>query len=307
VTGKPRIAVLLATHDGAPFLRDQVESILGQASVDVTIHASDDQSTDGTWELLEEWAGREPRIRLLPRTQRFGSAAPNFYHLLRSVDPASYDAIAFADQDDVWFPWKLEHHLSLLRTHGVGGVSSSVLAFYPDGRERVVEKAGALRRLDHHFQSPGPGCTFLLTPALASLVRTCLSRPETGASTFVFHDWLVYAIARSCGFGWHISDRPSLRYRQHASNEWGANFGLGALRRRLQRLVDGTYGEWASNLLHITRCAAAIAGAPAPPERVSALEIASAGRRRTADRWLVAATHPLGVRARPPPLPGDRR
>ena len=224
----PAVAVLLATHDGEPYVRPQVQSILSQAGVDVTLHVSDDGSTDGTRELVQEWAAQEPRIRLLPRAARFGSAAPNFYHLLLSVDPARYDAIAFADQDDVWFEWKLEHHLGLAKEHGVGGVSSSVLAFWPDGRERAVEKAGQMRRFDHLFQGPGPGCTFLITPALAEVVRACLSRPDLGASSFVFHDWLIYAIARSCGFGWHISERPSLRYRQHGSNEWGANVGMSA-------------------------------------------------------------------------------
>ena len=83
-----------------------------------------------------------------------------------------------------------------------------------------MEKAGALRRYDHLFQGPGPGCTFLVTPKLATLVRSCLAREEIGASRFAFHDWLIYAIARASGMGWHISERPSLRYRQHGSNEW---------------------------------------------------------------------------------------
>lgn len=300
----PRIAVLLATHDGAQFVRDQVDSILRQQGVAPEVVVSDDGSTDGTWELLQEWARTESRLRLLPRERKFGGAAPNFYHLLLSVDPVAFDAIALADQDDVWEDWRLEYHLSLLREHGVGGVSSSVLAFWPDGRERVVEKAGAMRRFDHLFQSPGPGCTFLLTPALTGMVRTCLSHSDLGASNFVFHDWLIYAIARSCGFGWHISDRPSLRYRQHGSNEWGANFGMGAIKRRMQRLVDGTYRQWASNVLRIARGAATLCGALPPPERVSAVQIALEGRRRFSDRMLIAATHPLGIRAATSVYPG---
>jgi rhamnosyltransferase len=296
----PRVAVLLATHDGRPFLEEQLDSILGQRGVSVEVFASDDASTDGTWEILEARARAEPRLHLLPRGKTFGSAAPNFYHLLLSVDPRPFDAVAFADQDDVWYDWKLEHHMALLREKGVGGISSSVLAFWPDGREQVLEKAGAMRRLDHHFQSPGPGCTFLLRPDLVERVRSCLARPDTGAATYVFHDWLVYAIARDAGLGWHISERPSIRYRQHGSNEWGANRGLGALRRRMERLLDGSYGAWTSLLLHVTRCAAAATGAPPPPERISALEIALEGRRRLADRLLVAATHLRGIRARAP-------
>jgi rhamnosyltransferase len=304
----PRIAVLLATHNGARYLAELVDSVLRQRNVSVELMVSDDQSADGTWEMLQEWSGAEPRIRLLPREGRFGGSAPNFYHLLLSIDPARYAAIAFADQDDVWLDWKLAHHLELLRQHGVGGVSSSILAFWPDGRERTIDKSGAMRRFDHLFQSPGPGCTFLITPALADLVRNCLTRPEFGASTFECHDWLVYAIARTCGLGWHISDRLSVRYRQHGFNEVGVNSGLGAVRRRLRWIVDRTYGRWASRVLHVARSAAMMTGSPPPPETISAFQIALAGRRRLADRLLIAATHPLGVRAEgPDPAEASRR
>jgi rhamnosyltransferase len=291
---------LLATHNGFRFIRDQVDSILGQHGVSVDLVVSDDLSTDSTWETLVQWAQRDQRIKLLPRTHGFGGSAPNFYHLLLSVDPSRYDAVAFADQDDVWFDWKLRHHFDLLENLGVGGVSSSILAFWPSGRERPINKAGPMRRFDHLFQSPGPGCTILISPALAELVRVCLARPETGAAAFDCHDWLVYAIGRSGGFGWHISERPSVRYRQHSSNEVGVNYGLRAMRRRIEWLTNRTYEKWASSVLHVARSAAAIAGTVPPPDRISALQIALAGRRRLVDRLLIAATHPFGIRVAQP-------
>ena len=48
----PRIVVLLATLDGMPWVREQVEGILGQEGVEVRVVVSDDGSTDGTAEYL---------------------------------------------------------------------------------------------------------------------------------------------------------------------------------------------------------------------------------------------------------------
>ena len=122
VSPSPRIVVLLATHDAVRLVEAQVQSILDQKGVEVTVVVSDDGSTDGTWELIEGTARADPRVRLLPRRRRFGSAAPNFYHLLLEVDLAQFDAVALADQDDIWFDWKLGHHLELLRENAVGGL-----------------------------------------------------------------------------------------------------------------------------------------------------------------------------------------
>ena len=296
---RPQIAVLLATYNGERFVREQIASIQCQEGVHVTIFASDDWSTDGTWELLHEAARADGRIIILPRKERFGCAARNFYHLLLSVDPLAFDAVALADQDDIWEPWRLLHHYSLLISRRVGGVSSSVIAFWPDGRVERMEKAGKMRRFDYLFQSPGPGCTFLLSRQLTNLVQLCLLQEEMEADKFVFHDWLIYAISRACGEGWHISERPSIRYRQHDANEWGANVGRRAVRRRMAHLLDGSYGGWASGLLRIVRSAAVLWGVDPPPERVSALEIALEGRRRTLDGVLISMTHPFGIRAQP--------
>ena len=86
----------------------------------------------------------------------------------------------------------------------------------------------------------------------------------------------------------------------------GANAGVIAARRRLGRLLDGTYRRWAGEVLHAAREAARLAGVSPPPERISAYQIATEGRRRLPDRLLLAALLPLGVRARGPDRPGHR-
>lgn len=81
------ITILLACYNGKEYLPAQLDSILTQntqAAFSVLIR--DDGSTDGSWEVLEDYAGRYPeRITLLPKTQPTGSAKGNFFALLDAV------------------------------------------------------------------------------------------------------------------------------------------------------------------------------------------------------------------------------
>jgi len=99
---KPKIAVLLSAYNGLAYLSPQVESIVSQQQVEITLFVSVDFSNDGTQLWFEELANSIHVVRVLSYGQRFGSAALNFYRLLRDVDFSDFDFIAFADQDDIW-------------------------------------------------------------------------------------------------------------------------------------------------------------------------------------------------------------
>lgn len=243
VQSYPRVAVLLATYNGLAYVADQLESILKQQSCTVDIWISDDQSTDGTWEWLQEKSKIEPRMVLLPRTDRFGNAARNFYRLFSDVDPIRYDYVALSDQDDIWLATKLALSIQKLREHEVAVVSSNVIALWPDGRKKLIRKSQKQRRLDFLFGSAGPGCTYLLTAECATRFRAFLAEHRNEIDAIQFHDWMLYAWARSHGFRWHIEPRPTMLYRQHGKNEYGANKGWTAFQRRLAQVRSGWYRE----------------------------------------------------------------
>lgn len=303
-----RVVVLLATHDGGAFLRPQLDSILGQRGVDVRVVVSDDASTDGTWAILERAAAADPRIELLPQG-RFGSPRANFLRLTRDAAPRPDEAVAFADQDDLWHDDKLQRQLALLDERGLDAVSSNVTAFWerPDGsvRRRLVDKAQPQQDLDFLLESGGPGCTFLLRSDAFALVREVLV--ERVDAPTVPHDWLVYAIARALGLRWRIDPEPTIDYRQHGGNATGANSGARQAVARARQLGGGSYRERA---LAVARLTAAIAE---PPLRhriervVPLLERSTAGsraalarlapqlRRSERDRRLLRWTLRLGL------------
>ena len=98
--------VLLATYNGERYLREQIDSIFAQEGVEVEIAASDDCSTDGTQEILKEYAEKYPNFSFYvnKENKRF---TYNFLDLFFSVKEKKFDYVAFADQDDFWLPNKL--------------------------------------------------------------------------------------------------------------------------------------------------------------------------------------------------------
>ncbi|ACT47945.1 glycosyltransferase [Methylotenera mobilis] len=238
---KFRVKVFLATFNGSAWIQEQIDSILRQVGVDVQVYVSDDFSSDTTIALLEGLTKQESRIELLPRTVIFGGAGKNFYRLILDVDLNDCDYVAFADQDDIWEQDKLIRHIGLMQQSGVDAVSSNVIAFWPNGKTKLIDKAQPQRELDYLFESAGPGCTFLMTSQLVGLVKKLLSDPGGIANKVALHDWLVYAVCRISGRKWLIDSTPSLQYRQHEKNVVGANIGLKAKFSRLRKISNGWY------------------------------------------------------------------
>ncbi len=235
----PRVAVLLAAHNGMVYVEELLASISRQEGVSITVFAGVDASTDGTEAFFQDRAARDPGLILLPIGQRFGSACANFLRLLRDVDFDAFDYVALADQDDIWLPHKLRRAHQVLRESGCDGYSSNVTAFWPDGRRALVDKAQAQKTWDFLFEGGAPGCTFVLRRALALEIQALARAHPDGIAGIAFHDWLIYAYARSRGYRWTIDRQPNLLYRQHAANFVGANSGWQALRARAWEILSG--------------------------------------------------------------------
>jgi rhamnosyltransferase len=248
----PSIAVLIATYNGKKWLSEQVTSILQQEDVDLTLFVSDDHSTDGTMEFMKQLGESDSRVIVLPQIKRMGSAGKNFYRLVCDVEISFFDYVAFADQDDLWNHDKLSRHVKLIQSENAECISSSVMAFWPDGSQRLIRKSEPQRLHDFIFESAGPGCSFLMTPWLVGKLREEIQSTNSPAKNVVMHDWLTYAICRAHQRRWFIDPLPSLMYRQHANNVIGANSGIKAIANRLRKINDGWYRGEVSKICDVT-------------------------------------------------------
>lgn len=107
---QPLVSIALATFNGERYLAKQLDSLIDQDYPNLEIVISDDCSTDKTWEIIELYARKDDRIRLLPRSVNFGYVK-NF---IRVFFECKGDLIAPSDQDDRWHPQKISRLVAAL-------------------------------------------------------------------------------------------------------------------------------------------------------------------------------------------------
>ena len=103
----PKVLVLMSTYNGERFLREQLDSILSQEGVEVSLRVRDDGSKDGTCRILSDYASEHGNIQW-KACENVGFVR-SFSALVRMAAESDGDAdyFAFADQDDIWMPHKL--------------------------------------------------------------------------------------------------------------------------------------------------------------------------------------------------------
>jgi rhamnosyltransferase len=238
-----KVAILLATHNGENYLSQQVATILGQVGVDIFIYCSDDNSQDNTKKILHELNYNHANFEILLPHKSFGGAALNFYNLIKYVPLENFDYVAFADQDDIWFPNKISDAIDEMTLSNAQGFSSDIFAYWADEPTRIrhIRKSYAQTDYDYFFESPGPGCSQVMCVDLFEKFQKFVVDNYSDVSKFDYHDWLVYAFCRRYGYKWVISQKINMLYRQHQHNQIGVNIGISAVIQRVSRLRSGWY------------------------------------------------------------------
>lgn len=220
--------ILMAAYNGEQYIGEQIDSILVQTCDQWHLTISDDGSTDRTPEIIDEYVNRYPdKITHHHAGRRFGNARDHFFHLL-SECKAPY--ILFCDQDDVWYPEKLEKVLSeLMRTERNYGAETPILVFSdqtPTDAQLEPLAPSLMRYQDQFFeyfdyrsilmQNVVTGGSMCINRSLAALAMKCSAHVPT-----VMHDWWIAAVAARFGKIVYI-DEPLGKYRQHGQNSIGA-------------------------------------------------------------------------------------
>jgi glycosyltransferase involved in cell wall biosynthesis len=128
----PKVTVLLAVHDGEPYVRRCVESVLDQTFADFEFLVVDDASTDGTVATIDSFG--DPRIRLLRNDSNLGQVPS----LNRGLAEARGEYVARIDADDWCRPERLERQVAVLDGEPAVGVVGTWMDIV-DERDRPVD------------------------------------------------------------------------------------------------------------------------------------------------------------------------
>jgi glycosyltransferase involved in cell wall biosynthesis len=220
------IAILLATYNGAPYLAQQLDSLLVQTNRDWHLLVRDDLSTDETFDILRRYQEQHPtKITIVPNEGEVLGASGNFGALLTLADAPF---TMFCDQDDVWLPDKIELTLAAMQRlealHGkampllvhtdLRVVDSNLLEIAPSlwRYQKTDPSAITLNRL--LVQNVATGCTVMINRSLRELAVPMPAEAR-------MHDWWLALVAGAFGRIAHIQT-PTILYRQHDCNDSGA-------------------------------------------------------------------------------------
>jgi len=109
----PRVSIGLPVRNGANYIAEALDSLLGQTFTDFEIIVSDNASTDATAEIVESYAGRDSRIRYVRQPENLG-AARNYNC---TVELARGEYFKWAAHDDLCAPTFLERCVEVLDQH----------------------------------------------------------------------------------------------------------------------------------------------------------------------------------------------
>lgn len=131
LTKTPLISILMPVYNGEKYIRESVDSILSQTFTDFEFLIVEDGSTDGTVEILAEYARKDSRIRIIYNEKNSGVAES----LNRGLKLACGEYIARMDADDVSLPERLAVQVAYLLEHPNVSVCGTFLSIY--GTEQI--------------------------------------------------------------------------------------------------------------------------------------------------------------------------
>lgn len=221
------VQILLATHNGACHLAEQLDSLLAQTHKNWRLLVRDDCSTDATPQILAEYQFRYPEmITILPSGSRKLGASGNFSFLMASAE-AEY--FTFCDQDDVWMPDKIEKSLIVMETLEARHGSATPLLVHTDLKvtdSKLTPVAASLWKFQHSDPVGGVTLNRLLTQNAVTGCTLLINRPLRDLAMpipaeAIMHDWWLALVAAAFGAISPLPE-PTLFYRQHGDNDVGA-------------------------------------------------------------------------------------
>jgi glycosyltransferase involved in cell wall biosynthesis len=204
-----KISIAMATYNGAQYLKAQLQSLIDQTCQPDEVIITDDCSTDQTETIVREFAKKAPfKVEFFRNEKNLGYCG-NFNTALMKT---SGDLVFLCDQDDVWFPDKIEHMVGVAERNPEALVVMNDAALTDGNLNEVgLTKVGQIHSAGMTMQAFVMGCCCGIRRELLDL---CMPIP----AEFKAHDNWIVEFADALG-GKLIDYRVLQFYRRHESNE----------------------------------------------------------------------------------------
>ena len=206
------VSVALCVYNGAAWLPAQLASVLAQEGVDLEIVALDDASTDGSLEVLQAHAARDPRIKVFSNARNLGHVKS----FERCIGLCREALIAPCDQDDLWHPRKLATLVAAMGDADLAYCDSEYIDAQGQSlARRVSDDIGPMHGGD------GKPCRdplrFVFKNTVsghAMLVRRSVFESAKPFPALLYHDWWM-ALRAAAGGGVAYVDEALVQFRRH--------------------------------------------------------------------------------------------
>lgn len=215
------ISIAMCTCNGQSFLLEQLESIAKQTVLPNELIICDDQSTDGTLKIVQNFQKKSPfHMKIYLSSSKLGSTK-NFE---KAISLCYGNIIVLSDQDDVWCPNKIGRMISVFKNYPETGylfsdamivdkkLQNSSFTIWEkisfNSRQRKDYRQGQqLKVLLKHNVVTGATMAFR-----AELRKLILPIPEQ----WIHDAWIALLLSASNIKGTFIEE-PLIKYRQHSN------------------------------------------------------------------------------------------
>ena len=213
-----RIDILMATYNGEKYLVEQLDSIINQTYRNWNLLIRDDNSTDKTLEIIQNYHKKDKRIKILKDNKGNLGIVRNFEELLKSSES---EFIMFSDQDDIWVENKLDMYLKMIEKIKNKGfmIHSDAILFDKNKsnilKDTFISKKAINKGLDNvFFNYFVQGATILISKEIKNFI---LPFPKE----VYLHDRYIHLISELF-FERIFVNKALIYYRQHGDNQIGA-------------------------------------------------------------------------------------
>ena len=202
-----KISIALAAYNGELYLQQQLDSFVKQTRLPDELIITDDCSTDQTIAIIKKFSERAPFPVFLCQNDKTLGYAGNFN---RALSLTSGDIVFLSDQDDVWFPEKIERITELAQSSSALVIMNDAALTDANLKETGLTKIGQIRSGGLRDSAFVMGCCAAVKRDLLTL---CLPILEG----YHAHDNWIVRIAE--GMGRKVITNDLLQYyRRHEQN-----------------------------------------------------------------------------------------